>query len=166
MVQRVLANWLLAVAAASLAGCAAPVPGPNAGVQASQASPAVPLATNPTVGDEAAATIANRVQVEFPNGVARLGPGTEKQLDVAARLFRDVNPVMMYVAGHSDAVGDEYSNLLLSGQRAEVVKRGLVARGIPADRLVIQALGTSEPVSGSNPQSPENCRVVVTWRIL
>jgi outer membrane protein OmpA-like peptidoglycan-associated protein len=47
-----------------------------------------------------------------------------------------------------------------------VVKKALVARGIPADRLLLQAFGASSPADASNPNAAENRRVVVTWRLL
>ena len=71
----------------------------------------------------------------------------------------------MFVAGYSDSLGDDYHNLILSARRAQTVKEGLVARGIPADRLLLQAYGTSEPVS-NNDKAADNRRVVVSWRIL
>ena len=152
---------------ALLAACAHPQPGPNAQAAAVQAAPDVPLATRPTVGQEVKAVVNNELEVDFSRGTARLSPSGARQLDVAARLFRDVNPVRMFVSGHSDNVGDEYSNLLLSARRAQVVKAGLVARGIPANRLLLQALGTSDPASsGAGSQQVDDRRVTVTWRLL
>ena len=89
-----------------------------------------------------------------------------RQLDLAARLFRDASPTVMFVSGHSDTLGDEYGNVLLSAQRAQAVKQALVARGIPAGKLLLQALGTSEPINSANPASPENRSVVITWRLI
>jgi OOP family OmpA-OmpF porin len=95
-----------------------------------------------------------------------LTPEANKQLDLAARLFRDANPVVMFTTGYTDQSGDEYSNVILSARRAEAVKRGLVARGIPANRLLIQALGESDPANTADPLAAENRRVTITWRLL
>lgn len=145
----------LAAALLPLAGCAQPQP-PN--------PPA--LATKPTVGQEIGAVANNKVQIVFPSGGTRLTPEAQAQLDLAARLFRDVNPVEMFSIGYSDTVGTEYNNLLLSARRAEAVKQGLTARGIPADRVKVQALGASDPVNSGDPAAAENRRVVIQWRIL
>ena len=67
--------------------------------------------------------------------------------------------------GIRNRLADEYNNLLLSAQRAEAVKRGLVARGIPADKLLLQAFGQSDAANKANPTAAENRRVIVTWRL-
>ncbi len=141
----------------ALAGCAHPS-GPPA------ATP--PLASQPTVGQEIGAVVQNKVTVTFAPGSDRLSPEANQQLDVAARLFRDVNPVVMYAIGYSDARGGEFSNIVLSAKRARAVKVGLMARGIPADRVLIQAFGESEPANASDPLAPENRRVNVMWRVV
>ena len=125
-----------------------------------------PLASKPTVGQEVGAVANNKVQVTFPAGGTTLNQDAQGQLDLAARLFRDVNPVEMFSIGYTDPVGSEYGNILLSARRAEAVKQGLVARGIPADRIKVQALGASELANSSDPNAPENRRVVIQWRIL
>jgi outer membrane protein OmpA-like peptidoglycan-associated protein len=152
--------------AALLSACAHPDPGPNPPAEAAQAPPKVPLATKPSVGEEAGAVASNSIAVTFPHGGTALTPEADHQLDVAARLFRDANPVLMFTTGYADNSGTEYGNLLLSARRAQAVKKALVARGIPADRLLIRAYGVSDPANTEDPLSPENRRVTITWRLL
>jgi OOP family OmpA-OmpF porin len=154
------------LATALLGACASTKAGPNAEASVPPVQTAPPPATKPTVGQEVAAVAQNHVEVLFPDGGATITPAADKQLDLAARLFRDANPVLMFTTGHSDRSGDEYRNLLLSARRAEAVKRALVARGIPADRLLVQALGESELANTSDPDAAENRRVTITWRLL
>ena len=146
-----------------LTGCGGPVaigPGPSA------TTAVAPPATPTSVGEEVSAVANNEVTVYFSNGDATLTPVAAHQLDIAVRLFRDANPILMFTTGYSDQVGNEYSNLILSAKRAEAVKRGLVARGIPANRLVIRAYGASDIANRTDPAGQENRRVVVTWRLL
>ena len=157
---------LIIGAALGLAACSSTTAGPNAGVAAVAPAPPPPAADKPTLGQEAGAVVNNQVDITFPRGGAILTPEANKQLDLAARLYRDAHPVLMFTTGYADRSGDEYQNVLLSARRAEAVKRGLVARGIPADRLLIQALGESELADTANPDSQQNRRVVVTWRLL
>ncbi len=147
--------------------CSSTTAGPNAGATAGVTPAPAPAADNkPTLGEEASAVLGNKVDITFPTGGATLTPEAQKQLDVAARLYRDAHPVLMFTSGYTDRTGDEYQNVLLSAKRAEAVKRALVARGIPADRLLIQALGESELADTSDPDNAQNRRVVITWRLL
>ena len=161
-----VALLLSTLACTGLAGCGHPDPGLNTGAAAVQAPPDVPLATQPTRGQELSAVAANRLEIVFPLGGTRITPQDARQLDTAARLYRDVHPVRMFVAGHSDTTGNEYANLLLSARRAQVVKQELVARGIPADRLLLQAYGVSDPAGSQDDPPASDRRVVVSWRIL
>ena len=147
------------------AACSSTTAGPNAAATTA-VPPAPPPVSQPTVTAEAGAVVSNKVDVTFPAGGATLTPEAEQKLDLAARLYRDAHPVLMFTTGYTDRSGDEYQNVLLSARRAEAVKRALVARGIPAERLLIQALGESELANASDPESPENRRVVITWRLL
>lgn len=104
--------------------------------------------------------------VYFESGSARVGDDQEDTLDQAARLFRDGSPIVMVVAGGADTVGSPGSNLDLSVARAQAVVDGLVARGIPADRLQLLGRGNSE-LAVETPvgvDSRENRRVEITWR--
>ena len=169
MRQSVSGFLRIAVAASLAAGvsaCAQVSPGENHAAATVQAPPNVPLATKPTAGQEVGVVVNDKIQIAFPDGGATITPAAAKQLDLAARLFRDANPVLMFTSGYADNTGDEYTNLLLSARRAQAVKEGLVARGIPADRLLLQAFGTSDPADPADPSAAANRRVVVTWRLL
>lgn len=51
------------------------------------------------------------------------------------------------IAGHTDSRGSAESNLQLSKQRAESVKRALVQKGIDADRLETKGWGADKPLA-------------------
>ncbi len=72
----------------------------------------------------------------------------------------------MIVSGSTDAVGQPVENLLLSQRRATAVARGLVARGIPAERTQILAKGETNPVvpAQRGVAEAQNRRVEITWR--
>ena len=125
-----------------------------------------PPQPNVTVGQELGAAARNQIQVNFASGSDRLMPDADQQLDVAARLFRDVRPVMMFSVGYSDSVGGEFDNVVLSARRARTVKAALVARGIPANQIGLRAYGQSDPVDKANPADPANRRVLVIWDIM
>jgi OOP family OmpA-OmpF porin len=146
-----LASGLIALL---VAGCANQTP-------TTQQAVAPPPAPTPAVPAKASA---DSLQILFAVDSSTLSPAADAVIDHAARLFREGNPVVMTVAGHTDRDGAELANLFLSGRRAAVVKEALVARGIPADRLELVAYGIAEPAVPANPSAPENRRVVISWR--
>ena len=73
------------------------------------------------------------------------------QGDQRAKLERDfaylkAHPEMrVRVEGNCDERGTEEYNLALGERRADVVKRALIAEGIPPDRLTTESLGKEKP---------------------
>jgi outer membrane protein OmpA-like peptidoglycan-associated protein len=61
--------------------------------------------------------------------------------EIARRPVPDV-----LVIGHTDRAGSEAFNDALSRQRAEVVRRALVARGVAAQSIVVVGRGEREPI--------------------
>lgn len=137
-----------------LAACAAQ---PKPAVTAAATQPAAAPAPAPKPAS------AEPLVVDFRSGSAVLSPKAGATLDHAARLFRAGNPVVMVVAGYSDATGKPYNNLILSAARANTVRTGLVSRGIPANRLQMQAFGESDPANSTNPDAGANRRVLISW---
>jgi outer membrane protein OmpA-like peptidoglycan-associated protein len=87
-------------------------------------------------------------------------------LDHASRAFNEGKPIVMILTGTADRTGDAAVNLELSRLRASAVLRGLIARGIPADRFQVLAKGETELPVPTNPGVAEaqNRRVEITWR--
>lgn len=107
----------------------------------------------------------NEVQVFFDTGSSALSDTANRTLDRAARLYREGDPVGTFViTGYADSSGGEYANLMLSGRRALAAKEALIARGIPAARLELQALGSLPPSDPKASQTENNRRVVIDWR--
>ena len=106
------------------------------------------------------------ITILFETGRAELRNDQLDRLDRAARLFRDGNPIVMVITGTADTIGPPSSNLDLSIDRARAVARGLVARGIPIERLQILGQGNSElPVpTEDNVAKAENRSARITWR--
>ncbi len=112
----------------------------------------------------AAAPDDNRLVIAFASGSHALSPVAQAQLDLAAGLYRDAHPHVMIATGHADASGDPEANLRLSEARALAVRRALIVRGVPADRLLPRAFGASELADPGDPAGAGNRRAVVTWR--
>lgn len=59
----------------------------------------------------------------------------------------------LYITGHTDWVGDEETNRLVSLARAQSFANALIKQGIPADRIVFEGLGDSKPIGDNSTRS-------------
>lgn len=82
----------------------------------------------------------------FVEGKDEFTPESKREFDsVFTEITKRPLPDLL-VIGHTDKVGNDAFNDALSRQRAEVVRKALVARGIAADNIVIVGRGKREPV--------------------
>lgn len=156
--MRVVRTHALAVAAVLLGAGAAAAQQPSATSQ--------PVSAAAPGGAAEGATAAGSIVLLFDTGRASLGRRNEALLDQASRVYREGKPIIMIVSGGADAVGSPERNLLLSQQRANAVAKGLLARGIPAERCQILAKGETNPAVPQPRGVPEaqNRRVEISWR--
>jgi OOP family OmpA-OmpF porin len=154
-------RWLwLGCGSLVLAACAEKVPTPSTAAAPPPSSAASPESTGAT-----APSAVEALYLYFDADSARLNGKAEAVADQAARLYREGNPHVMKIVGHTDATGDELHNLYLSARRAEAVKKALVARGIPAATLEMQAAGETDLVAPDvKGPDPRDRRAIVTWR--
>ena len=138
---------------------------PAAGLLALLAS-AAPVAGQTNLGQEAQAEAPKSLVLYFDPGSTAIRHGDSALLDQAARLYRDGHPIIMVLTGGTDAVGSPEANLRISQARTATVLRGLVSRGIPAERFQLLAKGESEPTIPSPPgvTQAQNRRVEIRWR--
>lgn len=83
----------------------------------------------------------------FATGKAELKADTVNHLSKLAAFLNEYQERTVIIEGHTDSVGSESSNLLLSQQRADSVKAYLVSAGIGANRLTPSGKGEVAPVS-------------------
>ncbi len=161
--MRLVPRVLLAAACVFSAGGAGQAPPVTAPVGA----PAAPVSSPAPGGAQEGGTPDGKLVLLFRTGQRSLNAENEAVLDKAARLYRDARPVIMIVSGASDSVGPPVANLLLSNERAFAVARGLVARGIPAERTQVLAKGETNPAvkTGEGVPEPQNRRVEITWSV-
>jgi outer membrane protein OmpA-like peptidoglycan-associated protein len=143
----------------ALGACASTGPAPALPAASAQLPPA-PAASPAAASAASSAASKESLKISFVSASASLSPEALAQLDGAARLYRDAQPTIMIVSGQADRQGEEFSNLLLSARRANIVRKALVDRGVPAARLQMIALGDTEATTNLSPSRA----VVVTWR--
>ena len=136
------------------------------------ASPAIPETPNASATTDAhpapapAAAAPAPLVVYFEVGSSALRDADKAVLDHASRAFNEGKPIVMILTGTADRTGSAEVNLDLSQRRAEAVLKGLLDRGIPADRFQVLAKGETDlPVPTSKGVAEvQNRRVEITWR--
>ena len=70
----------------------------------------------------------------------------------------------LQIAGHTDNVGNDQVNLILSKKRAEAVRDYLVSKGVPADRIRTLFFGETQPIASNDTEEgrQKNRRVEMT----
>ena len=87
----------------------------------------------------------NNIFFEFAK--AALLPESKVELDRLVAILNQYPRMVIEVAGHTDNVGDDASNLILSQDRAAAVMKYLLDHGLAAARLRSQGYGESAPVA-------------------
>lgn len=108
---------------------------------------------------EDVAAILEARTIRFEESSAALATGGTELLDEVAAALRPCVGAIIAVTGHTDNSGDEPANIVLSQRRAEMIERGLVARGIPERNLRTRGVGSAQPVAGLDPADPANRRI-------
>ena len=102
--------------------------------------------------------------INFEFGSAKLTPDGRITIDNLGEALRDpgLRGSSFRIAGHTDAVGSDASNLELSKQRAKAVADYLAqSNSIAPSRLKMEGLGRSQLLDTANPNSAINRRVQV-----
>lgn len=92
--------------------------------------------------------IADRTLIYFPfNSTSKLNNlEVENYLnDVVARVIKSGESITL--TGHTDNIGSDKSNLALGQQRADIIKRFLVEKGVSPDKIQATTKGESTPIA-------------------
>ena len=98
--------------------------------------------------------------VYFDHASTVLTPTAKGLLDRAAQSLRD-GPLQ--ICGHTSGAGDKVADQHLSEQRAQVVRKYLIARGVAAERLSTVGYGLTQPADSNTTEErrQHNRRVVL-----
>lgn len=99
----------------------------------------------------------------FDTGQFSLRRGSNAHLDKLAQFLNTNAERTAMIEGHTDDVGSDSANMLLSQRRADTVKAFLVAQGVAASRLEANGKGEVLPITsnGSAEGRQQNRRVEV-----
>lgn len=82
-----------------------------------------------------------------------LTEGTKKELEKLVDILNENPNITIELASHTDMIGDEASNQILSQKRAQSVVDFLIEKGIDAERLTAKGYGKSKPQTVSAVQA-------------
>ncbi|MCC6577710.1 MAG: OmpA family protein [Flavobacteriales bacterium] len=97
--------------------------------------------------------------VRFPRNGAALGPEQRIMLNEVFEQLARAPKDRVLITGYTDRSGDPALNLALSEQRARAVRDYLLARGIAAERLLVNYYGDSRSLG----RDPQERRVEIEW---
>lgn len=87
--------------------------------------------------------------VLFETGSAELKSESLFELNQLLHLLENNNSLKIQINGHTDNVGSNESNLILSTNRAKAVKEFLIENGILANRLSHKGFGKTKPIESN-----------------
>jgi outer membrane protein OmpA-like peptidoglycan-associated protein len=121
----------------------------NAKSSTSVGVPYTPLVQNPKGGECIA------LYYEYDSAV--LHPRAQAQLKIVAGVLKDNPGKKLKITGHTDALGSDDYNIVLSQKRAEAVKKFFLDQGVPATQVETTGIGKALPLSpNANPDGTDN----------
>ena len=106
-------------------------------------------------------------QCSFKSGTAELEAGCGPKADKLAKALIDakkklngagVKNFKFVVSGHTDSSGDAATNKTLSGERAAVMVKQLVAKGVPVDDIESVGMGADRPLEKPDDTAAKKAR--------
>lgn len=85
--------------------------------------------------------------VYFDSGKSTLKPNSYKALNDLVEILKIKNTMVVEIQGHTDDVGAAETNMKLSQDRAEEVRKYLIAKGIDAVRVSAKGYGPTMPIA-------------------
>ncbi len=93
-------------------------------------------------------------KLSFRSGSAYISPASNKILDDVAAALEPCSGLAIAVGGHTDDNGNAEVNKILSQERADRVRAGLIERGIAENRVTATGFGAEQPLAtGSDPEA-------------
>lgn len=89
----------------------------------------------------------------FDTKKSELKPASLSELDKVVALMNENPRLRIQISGHTDNIGQEKDNGLLSNDRAKAVVTYLASKGINMQRLVYKGFGASQPVASNNTEA-------------
>lgn len=103
--------------------------------------------------------------LHFPQSLSFLLPEAEQELEILANFMARNDKCRMELAGHTDDLGDDHKNMLLSYDRVDEVKKFLISRQIAAERIRGRGFGSTSPIAPNDSEANRKLNRRVEVRI-
>ncbi|MCK6611221.1 MAG: OmpA family protein, partial [Bacteroidia bacterium] len=102
--------------------------------------------------------------INFETGSNKMKESSFNILDKMADILKENPSMVIEVAGHTDNVGDDQKNLVLSESRAKTVMDYLLQKGVNAKQMKAVGYGETQPIADNNTEEGRlaNRRVMFT----
>ncbi|WP_228486541.1 OmpA family protein [Paludibaculum fermentans] len=97
--------------------------------------------------------IVNIADVLFDFDKYELKPGAREKMAKVSGILLAYPGLKIELEGHTDSVGSEEYNQVLSERRANSVRAYLIGQGVPADTVSAAGLGKANPVASNSNES-------------
>lgn len=91
--------------------------------------------------------------ISFDTGRSDIKPNFAPILDRFANSLRDHATTTVSIVGHTDSTGSDAINNPLSVNRAASTRDYLAARGVQANRIAINGMGSHQPIADNNSEA-------------
>ena len=88
--------------------------------------------------------------LEFETGKDIIEESSKPSLNTLAEKLKQKGEWNLLLSGHTDNVGDDDANMILSKNRSEAVKRYLTTQGISEARIKVNYFGETKPIADNN----------------
>ena len=115
--------------------------------QAQKIEEEIPGAKVERVDDGIVVTFDENSGVYFDTAKYNVNAKSETNLDKLVSVFKEYPDTNILVVGHTDSVGTEEFNMILSKNRAYAVTNYLAGKGLSAERFTTNWFGESQPIN-------------------
>ena len=115
--------------------------------QAQKIEEEIPGAKVERVDDGIVVTFDENSGVYFDTAKYNVNAKSQTNLDKLVSVFKEYPDTNILVVGHTDSVGTEESNMILSKNRAYAVTNYLTGKGLSAERFTTNWFGESQPMN-------------------
>ncbi|MDD2951389.1 MAG: OmpA family protein, partial [Sulfuricurvum sp.] len=93
------------------------------------------------------------LHINFGTNLFAIPSSAYKDIDELKRFMNDYPMYNIEIIGHTDSVGSEHSNQILSEKRAKSLETLLVKEGIAADRMSSTGMGETKPIASNDDEA-------------